>query len=140
MWPRVRSVLFWIHLALGLTIALPIGVLCVTGVVLAYQVQIETWFDLHGTSSAPPRPGAPPLAVEALIDAARRQSGSDPQAITLYRDPTRPAEVDLKGTRPVYLDVYSGRLIGGHSRRVHQLFETVAAWHIALGVSGPRSA
>jgi uncharacterized iron-regulated membrane protein len=35
--------------------------------------------------------------------------------------------------------VYSGRLIGGHSRRVHQFFETVATWHISLGVSGPHA-
>lgn len=140
MRPAFRTVLFWVHLILGLTVASPICVMCVTGVILAYKIRIETWVDLHGVNSTPPLPRAQALTVECLIEATRKSPGMEPESITVYRDPTRPVEVALKGVAgPVYLDAYSGRVIGGHSRAIHQFFEKVMAWHLSLGVSGPHS-
>jgi uncharacterized iron-regulated membrane protein len=140
VWPGFRAVLFWIHLILGLTAALPIFVMCVTGVVLAYKIQIETWIDLRGVKSNPSSPGARPLSAKTLVETARENLGADPESITIFRDPTGPVEIEVKGVRgPVYLDAYSGRVIGGNSRKTHELFQRFLDWHISLGVSGPHS-
>ena len=95
-WAGIRTVLFWIHRTLGLTVSLPICVMCVTGVILAYKIRIETWVDLRGVNSRPPLPGAQPLTVEGLIEATRKHPGMEPESVTIFRDLTRPAEVDLQ--------------------------------------------
>jgi uncharacterized iron-regulated membrane protein len=139
IWPRFRAVLFWVHLGLGLSVALPVFVMCVTGAVLAYKIQIETWIDLWGVKSIASSPGAQALTIESLIETIHKNQGMDPQSITIYRDPAKPVEVDFGTHGPLYLDAYSGRIIGGHSRKTHQFFEKVLAWHVVLGVSGPHS-
>jgi uncharacterized iron-regulated membrane protein len=139
IWPRFRKFFFWVHLTVGLTAAIPVFVMCVTGFLLAYQIQIEAWIDHWGVKSSAPHPGAQPLTIASLIEAARKIRDKDPQSITIFRDPVRPVEIDVDRTPgPEYLDAYSGSVIGGPSPKVRQLFRTVTWWHIALGVPGKR--
>jgi uncharacterized iron-regulated membrane protein len=135
--PRVRAVLLWIHLALGLSAALPILVLCITGALLAYQLQIVAWLDHRGIESHPSATGSPALTVEQLIAITRKNRGVNPESVTIFRDPARPVEIEIKAIPgPVYLDAYSGSVIGGPSRKARQFFQKIAAWHVFLGVTG----
>ena len=61
-WLGFRKALFWIHLIFGIALTLPIAVLCVTGFLLAYEIQIETWID-----HPPTQPGAASPSVRALM-------------------------------------------------------------------------
>src|SRR5215467_7436135 len=105
MWPRLRTVLFWAHLTIGLAAGLPILVMCVTGTLLTYQIQLQAWIDHRGIQSGPTLPGANALTVEDLIAITRRNLGAEPKWITVFRQPRRPVEVELNGVgEPVYLD------------------------------------
>jgi uncharacterized iron-regulated membrane protein len=143
VWSRLRTALFWVHLTIGLIAALPILIMCVTGILLAYQSQIQSWIDHRGLQSHPPSPDAAPLNIENLISIAHSIRGKDPNAITVSRVTTQnapgPVEVEWNGVpAPVYLDAYTGAIIGGPSRKAQQFFRVVATWHIGLGVPGPR--
>jgi len=39
MWPRLRTVLFWVRLTIGVAAGLPILVMCTTGALRTYQIQ-----------------------------------------------------------------------------------------------------
>ena len=45
---RLRSVLFWLHLACGVVAGVVILIMSVTGVLLTYQRQITAWADTRG--------------------------------------------------------------------------------------------
>ena len=135
---RVRKVVFWTHLAAGLIVALPIFAMCITGALLTYQTQMRAWMDRWGVKSHPPAPGAQPLNVEALIRNTREVRGVAPELITVFPGPTQPVEVDLnRKLGSLYLDAYSGAVIGEPSRKTRQFFNKVTAWHVLLGVTGP---
>lgn len=150
-WPKFRSALFWVHLTLGLAAAVPVFIMCVTGVLMAYQVQIENYIDHRGIESHAPAPGVmretvPPLTtaltIGKLIEITHKTRGVDPESVTLFRDPSRPVEMELKANSgAVYRDAHSGVVIGASSHQARQFFQQVTVWqtvwHLALGVSGP---
>ncbi len=45
---RLRSILFWLHLPLGVIAGAVILIMSVTGVLLTYQRQITAWADMRG--------------------------------------------------------------------------------------------
>ncbi len=52
-----RSVIFWIHLAVGVTAGIVIFIMSVTGVALTYEKQMIEWADRNAwTAPASPRP------------------------------------------------------------------------------------
>jgi uncharacterized iron-regulated membrane protein len=135
---RVKKVLFWTHLAGGLTVALPILVMCVTGILMMYEAEIQAGMDRWGVKSHPPAAGAQALSIETLILKTRQAVGVNPSLITVFAGSTQPVEVRLNRRRPgsLYLDVYNGAVIGEPSRKMRQFFSSVKAWHAALGVRG----
>ena len=137
MWPAIRKVIFWTHLAAGLIAAIVVGVMCVTGVLLTYERQTIALFDRWGLHSLPPTPDARPLNMDALIGRVRAQWGVTPETITV-RGATSPVQARLKNIGSPYLDAYTGAAIGDESAAVRRFFAAVIRWHTALGVSGPR--
>jgi uncharacterized iron-regulated membrane protein len=136
--PRLRKVLFWTHLIAGLSISLPIFVLCLTGFLMTYQRQMETWMDFRNVKSHRPAPDAQTLDVEGLIRKIHEARGMDPEAITVFSDNALPVEVQLGGKPPLvlYVDAYSGTILGEPSAKIRLVFRKIMAWHLALGVSG----
>jgi len=64
---RLRKIIFWCHLPVGVVAGLVILNMCVTGVLLTYEKQITSWADTRGYRSAPPSVETPRLPVETLI-------------------------------------------------------------------------
>lgn len=85
MWPRPRAVLFWVHLTIGVAAGLPILVMCTTGALLTYQIQLQAWIDHWGIQSRPALPGAQALTIEDLIAIMHSNRGADPRSITVFR-------------------------------------------------------
>lgn len=126
---RVRSILFWCHLPLGLSAGLLIVVMSVTGVLLTYQKQMQYWADA-GAFRAAPAAGAERLPIGELV-ASLRQAEYDtaPTAITWRRDPAEPVAVAM-GTRIVYVNPYSGAVHGeAQGQRMRAFFTSVTGWH-----------
>jgi uncharacterized iron-regulated membrane protein len=138
MWPRLRTVLFWAHLTIGVAAGLPILVMCVTGTLLTYQIQLQAWIDHLAIHSRPTFPGTQALSLEDLMAITHRNRGVDPITITVFREAAAPVGVELnRAAEPLYLDAYTGSVIGGPSKKAREFFRAVTAWHRGLSPRGP---
>lgn len=128
MTARLRSVIFWLHLAAGVVAGSVILIMAVTGVLLTYERQILEWAD-RGYRSAPPA-GATRLPVEDLLArAAAARPDAKPTGFTLQADPAAPAQVALGRGRSVYLNPYSGAVLGEGAPGARKFFRAVTDWH-----------
>jgi uncharacterized iron-regulated membrane protein len=138
----LRKVLFWCHLAAGVTAGLVILLMCVTGVLLAYERQISRWADTRGYAVSRPSPGAARLPAGTLLARVRESQPSAPQpsAVTVYGAEDAPAALSFPGGRTLFVNPYTGEALGEGSARVRAFFRAVTDWHRWLGASGENRA
>lgn len=130
----VRKVFFWLHLTAGVIAGVIVLLMSVTGVLLMYQRQMLAWSDSKFRSEPPP--GAQRLSVKALVAKVQESEGSAPAAVTFRSDPAEPASVAF-GRRIVYVNPYTGAVLGEGSKELRAFFQSVTSWHRWLGVEGP---
>jgi uncharacterized iron-regulated membrane protein len=101
----------------------------ITGVLLAYERQINAWEDRSYGKA--PAPGAQRLTVDALVERARQaEGGAEATGVSMAADPAMPAAVQFKsGT--VLIDAYTGEVLGRPQAR--QVFRIVKEIHRTLG-------
>jgi uncharacterized iron-regulated membrane protein len=129
-----RKILFWCHLAAGLTAAIVVVVMSATGVLLTYQKQVTAWADRRAVHATAPAANAVPLSVEELVRRASSAAGGEtPTTITLRSRADAPAEVAFGRERRVFVDAYTGAVLGDGSATVRGFFRVVTAWHRTLG-------
>ncbi len=134
-----RRVLFWIHLAAGCAAGLVILVMSVTGVLLAYKRQMINLSDRGFWVQ--PAAGAQRLPLDALLATIQESPGRAPTAITVRADSAAPVAFDFGRERTVFVNPYTGQVLGEGSRKLRTFFSTVEDVHRWLGVSnGNRSA
>jgi uncharacterized iron-regulated membrane protein len=132
---KFRSVLFWLHLACGVSAGLVILIMSVTGVLLTYQRQITAWADTRGYLIAPsPRRAS----VDELLASVRRSRPDvSPTAVVVRSDPTGPASITIGSGRQLFVDPYTGSVLGeGNGASVRGFFRVVVEWHRYLATSG----
>jgi uncharacterized iron-regulated membrane protein len=128
----LRRGVFWLHLAAGLIAGSIIFIMSVTGVLLTYEKQIASWAD---TRSYRVTPGTSRLTADALLASARAAAnGVAPTQLTVWSDPLAPAAVAF-GARTIYLDPYSGRVLGEPGTQPRAFFRKMTDWHRWLGAS-----
>jgi uncharacterized iron-regulated membrane protein len=133
---RLHRIIFWCHLPAGVIAGIVILIMCVTGVLLAYEKQITSWADTRGYRFAPPSAETRHLPVETLVAKAREARGANPTAITLKSDAAAPAEIAFGREATLFVNPYSGQVLGEGSRRVRSFFRSVTDWHRWLGAKG----
>lgn len=133
---KLRKVIFWVHLPVGVIAGVVILIMCVTGVLLTYEKQITSWADTRGYRAAPPAPETQRLPVETLITKAREARGTNPTSLTLRADASAPAEIAFGRETTLFVNPYSGTVLGEGSHRVRSFFRTVTEWHRWLGAKG----
>lgn len=121
---------------MGVIAGLVILNMCVTGVLLAYEKQITAWADTKGYRSAPAAAQTQHLPVETLITRARDSRGAIPTAVTLKSDPSAPAEIAFGRETTLFVNPYTGAILGEGSHRVRSFFRGVTEWHRWLGAKG----
>jgi len=137
----LRKVIFWCHLFTGVCAGIVVLVMSVTGVLLAYERQLTAWADQSGYPAAPHSPAATRLPVETLLARARQtRPSAAPSAFTLRADPSAPAEVAFGRESTVFLNPYTGEVLGEGSKRARAFFRTVTDWHRWLGAQGDNRA
>src|ERR1044071_8281146 len=114
---RLRNVIFWCHLAAGAGAGVVILIMSVTGVLLAYQRQIERWADTREYAVTRPSPDAARLPLEALLTKAREGQAAAPTSVTLYGDREEPATLSFQGGRSLFVNPYTGEVLGEGSPR-----------------------
>ena len=133
---KLRKIIFWCHLPVGVIAGVVILIMCVTGVLLTYEKQIMAWADTRSYRSAPPTADAPRLPVETLIAKAKEAREGNPTAVTLKSDPSSPAEVVFGREATIFVNPYTGSIYGGGSQKVRGFFRGVTDWHRWLGANG----
>lgn len=133
---RLRKIIFWCHLATGLGAGLIVLIMSVTGVLLTYEKQIILWADTRGYNVAQPAAGAPRLPIETLISKARAGREAAPATYTLRAEPTAPVEVGFGRAGTVFLNPYTGDVLGEGSKATRAFFQKVTDWHRWLGAQG----
>jgi uncharacterized iron-regulated membrane protein len=133
---KLRKIIFWCHLPVGVTAGLVILTMCVTGVLLSFEKQITSWADTRGYRAAPPTAEIKRLPVETLIAKARDARGTTPTAVTIKSDAAAPAEIALGRETTLFINPYDGAILGEGSRKVRSFFRTVTDWHRWLGAKG----
>jgi uncharacterized iron-regulated membrane protein len=130
----IRTVFFWIHLTAGVCAGLVILVMSVTGAALMYERQVLASADSGYRSAA--APGRARLPLETIVTSLR-QSIRGPQPSSVIIRPAADAPVTIAaGTRTLYLDAYSGRVLGEASRTgARGVMSRLREWHRWLGAS-----
>ncbi len=133
---KLRKIIFWCHLPVGVIAGLVILNMCVTGVLLTYEKQIIAWADTRSYKSAPPTLDAQRLPIEELITKAREARGGNPTAVTLKSDASAPAEIAFGREATLFVNPYTGSIYGEGSPKVRGFFRGVTDWHRWLGAKG----
>ncbi len=132
----LRRAIFWVHLAVGVTAAVVILMLAVTGVILAYEAQLNRWA-LREYRAAAPAPDIAPLGLDELI---ARVTGEQPAvlvtSVDLKRDPREPAVVRLDDGAAVHVDRFTGARLGDGNSRTRRFLGSVLNWHRWFALEG----
>src|SRR5687767_3650246 len=131
-----RTVLFWVHLAVGALAGIVIFIMSVTGVALTYEKQVIEWADRRAAAPAlrtAAAPGTRRETPETLL-ARVKATGAEPIGITLRADPAAPATVTLEGNKALLVDPYSGAIIGEPPAGIRSFFRTMTTWHRYLAL------
>jgi uncharacterized iron-regulated membrane protein len=129
----LRTLVFWLHLVVGVIAGAVILFMSATGVILAFEPQITEWLERERRVITPPS-DARPLSAEAIL-ARAREARADVRAtaVTLRADPTASAVVSFgREGGALFVDQYRGVVLGGLSP-VHDALHEVVEWHRWLG-------
>lgn len=134
----IRSVLFWLHLASGLAAGLVIGLMCVTGAMLAFEKEWIAWAERDARQvTVPPDASRLPLAeLSRQIQLAYPDVATP--SFTVHADPAMAVACTLSRNQIVYLNPYDGSIRTPDSLRTAQLMRTLREWHRYLSLSGDR--
>jgi uncharacterized iron-regulated membrane protein len=130
----LRSFIFWPHLVAALSAGVVILVMCVTGVLLTFERQLLAWAD-RDFRSVRTAAADSELPIDELLARVQRP-GLRPTTVTLRAGADAPVLV-VDGQRTLYVDRYSGAVLGEASRTgIRSLMTKLRAWHRWLGAEG----
>jgi uncharacterized iron-regulated membrane protein len=135
-----RRALFWLHLATGVTVGAVVLVMAVTGTLLTFQKQMTTWADLRGLDGGPPvGTAAARLPMDSLVARAAASDGkARPTAVTVRNGADTPVEIAFGRERRVFVNAYTGAVLGEGSRGMRAFFTVLTDWHRWLAMAGER--
>ena len=138
---RFHKIIFWCHLPVGVIAGLVVLIMSVTGLLLTYERQIIAWADTRNYNVTQPYAEAPRLTVETLLAKVREaQPDAPPSSITLFSDRTTPAAFGIAGGRTLFVNPYTGEVLGEGAKGVRAFFRTITDWHRWLGAKGENRA
>ena len=136
-----RKVLFWLHLTAGVTTGIIIFIMCVTGVILTFEAQIKDYAESNVRYVKTPDGGAQKLAPNELFAKLREaKPDAKPTGLTLKSDRNASAAFALGREGTLYMNPYTGEILGGDAKGVNSFFRFVTDWHRWLGASGENRA
>ena len=129
----MRKVFFWLHLIAGTTGGVVILIMSVTGVLLMYEKQILAWADTRATRIDAPTPGASRPPMEELVAKVRDQRQALPTTIAMRNEANAPLMLAYGREGAVFVNPYTGRIVGQGAQGVRDFFRVVTDWHRWLG-------
>lgn len=130
-----RKTIFWLHLGSGVITGLVVAMMSVTGVFLTYQNQVFAWSDRAYYRDASTVDGVT-LPAESLIDAARA-ADLNVTSLKYWNNPAAPVlATGGRGEGSLFIDAYTGEVLGAPSPAIRNLFSTVTRWHRWFNATG----
>jgi uncharacterized iron-regulated membrane protein len=134
---RFRTVVFWLHLVAGTVAGVVILIMSVTGTLLTFQQAVLLRIEWSQRIVTPPASGASRLDADVLLQRVRdRMPGVEPTGLTLAADPIVAATVAMGSAGNVFVNPYTGDVLGSGSARARAFYRSVTNWHRYLAMSG----
>lgn len=129
--PLLRKILFWAHLAAGISSGIFIFLMAASGIILSFERQITEAADGYklGGGERLELPDLHAKLLEAEPDA--RPTGIQIEAAT-----TAPAVFQFGRERSVFINPYSGQILGEGAVRTRAFFQWVTGFHRWLAMTG----
>ena len=125
----VHRMVFWSHLLAGVIAGAVILMMSFTGFVLMYEAQITEYVERHQRRITPPSGAATRLSLEVLLTKVREiEPDARPATITISSDPAAAVIVNLGRDNTVFVNPYTGAILGGLSP-LHHFMHEVVEWH-----------
>jgi len=137
MFRKIRTGIFWLHLAVGVTAGLFILNMAVSGICIAYAKQIIALAESSQRTVAVPA-NAKPLDPEALIVKVQvARPDAKLSGLTRYANPAASAMFYVgRDNNVLYANPYTGDVLGEGSKSVRAFFQFMTSWHRWLALEG----
>ncbi|GAA5480914.1 PepSY-associated TM helix domain-containing protein [Haloferula sargassicola] len=130
--PLLRKFIFWSHLVIGLAAGVLILVMAATGTVLSFERQITEAADRYPVEVKSQR-----LSVSELHQRLRdQQPDARPSGYLVRSDPQRPVVFQFGREKSLFVDPYTGQVLGEGATGTREFFRTVTAIHRWLAMEG----
>jgi uncharacterized iron-regulated membrane protein len=108
----------------------------ITGVALTYEKQMISWRDRHLYKIEVPADAAP-LSAATLIESFQNSNPSAvPTGFSFSSNPAAPAGVSIGRFETVYLNPYTGEVLGAGAQGIRSFFRLMTDWHRWLALTG----
>jgi uncharacterized iron-regulated membrane protein len=135
---KLRTTLFWLHLAAGTVAGTVILVMSVTGTLLTFQQSVLKIVERSQRYVEPP-PNETRLDVDTLLTRVRAaMPDAQPTTVTLDSDPRATVIVALGTQGNAFVNPYTGEVLGTGAPRARAFYRSVTSWHRYLSVEGER--
>lgn len=137
---RFRHYLFWLHLSAGLVAGLVIGLLCFTGIALAFEKDLTAWAERDARRIAASPPDTPRLGVEELAICVRATfPQAKPGNIIVSRDPLTAVAFTVSRTESYHANPYTGEVRQPRSYAMGRFMQRMLELHRYIGFPGEAS-
>jgi uncharacterized iron-regulated membrane protein len=131
----LHRIVFWSHLIVGVVAGAVILFMSATGVILMYEHEMVEYAE-RDMRDVPPPAGPRRLSLDEIVAKARTQNpDARPTGVVLRNQPTASVAVGFDRERAVYVNPYSGAVLGAESK-LREWFHDVTNWHRWLGQEG----
>ncbi|MDB6079672.1 MAG: putative iron-regulated rane protein, partial [Akkermansiaceae bacterium] len=130
----LRKILFWAHLVAGVTAGLVILVMALTGTVISFERQITE--AANGFKITVPADGKKLSAEELLAALKQAAPETAPTAMTLRSDADAPVAFQFGREKTLFLDPYTGQVLGEGAKKTRAFFQFVTGLHRWLALQG----
>ncbi len=133
---NVRNFIFWIHFVSGVVGGAVILLMSATGVPLAFEKEIISWFE-RDARRLPAESAGERLSHEELLkrlNAARPDF--KPGTLTVFPEPASAVLAAQGRANAVYVDPWSGEIHREGATGVRSFMQTMMEWHRWLGMEG----
>ena len=129
----IRTVLFWLHLVAGCVAGLVILAMSATGILLAFERQVNAWADapavLQGHADAAPR-----IHLDAAVALLKADGQGIPDQLVLHKASNASIEARYGRSRTLLLDPWTAEIVGQPSEWTRAFFGTIERIHRSLGL------
>jgi uncharacterized iron-regulated membrane protein len=132
----LRKIFFWLHLTAGVIAGAVILLMSVTGVLLAFERQIVAYAERDLRASATEAARSPLPLSDVVRAATAVAAGAAPTNVVVRSDTFAPVAVAFGRERTLFVNPYTGAILGEGARGVRRFFEVNKGLHRWLAMKG----